>query len=659
MDASDIHVIIMAGASDFGRCKLASRLSTALWPLDGGTAISHLLRRLADQGVHEVTICASHDNAALAGSFETDNRIHVDFFVEELPAGTAGCIRDAMRDRQESLLVVFPANILCPPTISSLIEVHKEHRAELTVMLNPDGGDTYRKGQISGIYVMNAGVLELAPEAGYADIKEGLIPQMVREGKRVLTATLPHPAGNFRNWQEYLSATADYLEWKSTRIEGTEPCECQNAHTAEVAAGAEVDRTARLCGLVSVLEGARIARGAIVLGPTVIGRGVVVGEDSTVAESVIWDGSRIGRGSHVGQCVLDRGTAVGDRITIAGQAISAAGDTIAGAILQKAAQAVAHMSEVVSTGLQELAQAGHERGQKAAQCVGTLPKTYIAGFTVLAAFLYCCWPNLTELWTTWLRSDEYSSGLLVPFIAAYVLWAKKRELLTFTPRPSLWLGLAAIAAAQALRLYGLFYMYRSAEQLSIVLTVVAAVVMLFGWDFARRISAVLVFLLLMLPWPNRIQTAIAQPLQNLATRSAVFMLEMSGYEVMREGNVINMGQTSVAVAEACNGLRMITAFFVIGGLVALIVKRAWWEKLTVLVSCLPIALLCNTIRLTITSIAFTRLEGEHWEEIFHDFGGYAMMPLALAAIVGELCLLKHLTTAPQRQETLVIERHKG
>ncbi len=104
---------------------------------------------------------------------------------------------------------------------------------------------------------------------------------------------------------------------------------------------------------------------------------------------------------------------------------------------------------------------------------------------------------------------------------------------------------------------------------------------------------------------------------------------------------------------------MITAFFVISGLVALLVKRAWCEKLIVLASSLPIALLCNTIRLAITAVFFTVLEGEHWEKIFHDFGGYAMMPLALAAMVAELWLLAKLTTLPDKKEAIIITRQIG
>ncbi|GAF76945.1 unnamed protein product, partial [marine sediment metagenome] len=153
-----------------------------------------------------------------------------------------------------------------------------------------------------------------------------------------------------------------------------------------------------------------------------------------------------------------------------------------------------------------------------------------------------------------------------------------------------------------------------------------------------------------------VQSAVTLPLQHWATSSAVFCLEMVGYEVVREGNVINIGDASVAVAEACNGLRMVTAFFVIGGLVVLLIRRTWWEKLIVLVSSLPIALLCNTMRLAITAVFFTVLQGDYWETIFHDFGGYAMMPLALAAVIGELWLLTKLTTLPSKEEAIIIKR---
>jgi exosortase/archaeosortase family protein len=74
------------------------------------------------------------------------------------------------------------------------------------------------------------------------------------------------------------------------------------------------------------------------------------------------------------------------------------------------------------------------------------------------------------------------------------------------------------------------------------------------------------------------------------------------------------------------------------------------------VSSLPIALLCNTLRLATTALLFTVVKGEVWEKRFHDWGGYAMMPLALAIVVGELWLLTRLTTPPLATRPVIITR---
>ncbi len=71
-------------------------------------------------------------------------------------------------------------------------------------------------------------------------------------------------------------------------------------------------------------------------------------------------------------------------------------------------------------------------------------------------------------------------------------------------------------------------------------------------------------------------------------------------------------------------------------------------------SSLPIALLCNTIRLTGTSIAFTMIDGEKYAVAFHDWGGYAMMPVALGIVVLELWLLAKLMTVSGETSEVIV-----
>jgi len=282
---------------------------------------------------------------------------------------------------------------------------------------------------------------------------------------------------------------------------------------------------------------------------------------------------------------------------------------------------------------------------------------------ILVLFIWSYWSTIREIWDIWMISDEYSSGLLVPFIALYIAWSRREQIAQCPIKPTLW-GLAAFVLAQLMRYFGLFFYFDSAERLSLVLSFAALTLLLFGWRLFIKVTPLLIFLLLMLPIPRRMEAALTLPLQSWATTSAVFCLEVLSFDVNPEGNVINIGTTQVAVAEACNGLRMVTAFFVITGLVVLLVKRPWWEKLILLLSALPIGLLCNTIRLTLTAMAFTVLEGEFWAKIFHDFGGYAMMPLALGIVVLELWILQKLTIPPEdRDESnkkgILISRSQG
>ncbi|MCH8118228.1 MAG: exosortase [Planctomycetes bacterium] len=657
-----IKAIILVGSRDFGRCPLTSRLPTALWPVVGKPVLERLLTSLADQGIKQVIICSNGDGPLLQQSVHADNRLELNFLDEPLPVGTAGCIRDAAGNETDALLLVFPAGIMCPPKIDVLIKTHREGQSDLTVMFNPACGNDKSLGEPAGIYVCETSILKHIPKAGYFDIKEGLIPEMLRAGKTVYAATLQNHAGNFRIRREYLYAITNYLENSPKLDADLKPSKGADSQTVWIAANAKVEPGARIYGPAVIMDGACVSNDAVILGPTILGNNVTIGKDSVVVNSVLWEGARVGPNCQIQRCLLGHNAALRANTVAEEKSIPFKPKGIlersAGRALKVSKNNASRLQHALQPTLRKVNSAGHLMVEKLPSWVQsrkTKIVPWLAGSLVLIAFLWSYKAGLADLWNIWQRSDEYSSGLLVPFLAVYILWSRRHDIAQCKIRPSVW-GLFAFIAAQAIRLFGLFFMYSSAERLSIALTIAALVLLLFGWQLLRKVSTVLLYLCLMLPWPNRMQAAVTLPLQRWATSSAVFCLEMVGYEVVREGNVIHIGDVSVAVAEACNGLRMITAFFVISGLVVLLVKRAWWEKLIVLVSSLPIALLCNTVRLAITASFFTVLEGEHWEKIFHDFGGYAMMPLALAAVVAELWLLAKLTTPPDKEEAIIIKR---
>jgi exosortase len=649
--------IILIGNRDFGRCPIASRLPTALWPIAGKSVLERLLCHLANQGIKQAVVCG-RDASSLPGIKNLiDGRLSLSFFDESLPVGTAGCIREALSDKTEELLIVFPAGIVNPPEIDVLIKAHCDGRSDLTVMLNPCCRDRIDLKEASGIYVCNPDIIKHIPDAGYFDIKEGLIPKMLHAGKTVHAATLPYHAGNFHNWQEYLYALFSLLENSPRLNMNLKPVKSCNSKDVWVAEGALIDPQARINGSVVIMDGATVSSGAVVLGPAIIGKNVTINKDSIVINSVLWDEARVGSNSQIRKCVVDYHGVVRDNAVLEEKSVSfkPAG------MFERKVDFISMVMKNNAKRLQSLLQTLDTISERLPNSFLLSRKNvlaFLASGLIFIAFLWSYWPGLVELWELWRQSDEYSSGLLVPFLAVYILWSRRHDIARCPVKPSIW-GLFAFAAAQTVRLLGLFLMYSSAERLSIVLSIAALILLLFGWKVFRKISPILLFLCLMLPLPNVIQYYVGLNLQRWATSSAVFCLETLGYAVTQDGHTIEIGNVSVAVLEACNGLRMITAFFVISGLVVLLVERKLWEKLVILISSLPIALLCNTIRLAITAIFFTILKGEYWEKIFHDFGGYAMMPLALAAVVGELWLLAKLTVLPAKEKAIIITRQGG
>ena len=282
---------------------------------------------------------------------------------------------------------------------------------------------------------------------------------------------------------------------------------------------------------------------------------------------------------------------------------------------------------------------------------GSLRPILALGLSVLAAIVWSYWATIASLSGEWWNNDDYSVGMLVPLVAVYLVWRNRSALRESLARPCWW-GLVVIVLALAARAYGLMFLFESAERYSLVLAVWGLVLLIGGWRFFLRSFWILLFLFLMVPLPGRLHNMVSGPLQSFATQGAVFMLEVIGIAVNRQGNVISLGQnTTLAVAEACSGLRMLTAFIVVTAAMAFLVKRPAWQKAALLVSSVPIAVACNIVRLCVTAVLYMHTSSEMAEKFFHDGAGLTMMPIAVFLLLGELWLLNKLVVPEQTRSS--------
>lgn len=269
---------------------------------------------------------------------------------------------------------------------------------------------------------------------------------------------------------------------------------------------------------------------------------------------------------------------------------------------------------------------------------------FVGFIGLLAAIVASYWTTLATLAEFWYRNEDYSVGALVPGVAAYLVWRRRTQLDQSAAGPCRW-GLVILGASQLIRLAALYYGSEYSERLSMIIAIVGSVVLVSGVRIATAMGWVMVFLLLMVPLPMRLHDVVSPTLQGWSTTIGQFGLEIAGFYVTREGNILRIDDGSaVLVAEACSGLRMLTAFIFVGAVLAFLVERPRWQRYALLLATLPIAVISNGIRIFATALFFHYTEGEEFERVFHDIAGLAMMPLALILLFGFLYAIPVLNT---------------
>jgi exosortase len=257
------------------------------------------------------------------------------------------------------------------------------------------------------------------------------------------------------------------------------------------------------------------------------------------------------------------------------------------------------------------------------------------------ALAWTFWPTLAELAYTWNTNQQYGHGWLVPIFAAYLLY-HRRDKLNVDAMQANFLGLVLLAAGLGMRLTSTYLFFHSFEQLSLIPAVAGLTLLFGGWAAMRWAWPSLLFLLFMIPLPFSIATALAGPLQSLATVSATFIMQTMGLPAISEGNIILLNEHQIGIVEACSGLRMLVVFFALSTGVVLISNRHWIDRTIIFLSAVPIALLSNLIRITATGILYSMGMGEMANHFFHDIAGWVMMPLALSMLWVEIKLLDAL-----------------
>jgi len=283
---------------------------------------------------------------------------------------------------------------------------------------------------------------------------------------------------------------------------------------------------------------------------------------------------------------------------------------------------------------------------------------WVQGAVLSALILLAYWDTIRGgLIGRWISDGNWSHSWLIPFFSLYLLHSRYDKLRAARRAPS-WTGAAVLGASLTL-FFVAGWVLRIAyfQRVSIVGTILGTTLLMTGWSVLRIAFVPIGLLLLAIPLPVQLYVDLTMPLRELATTIAATVLPMfcPGLMVESQAVVIDYflpgsppGQLNVE--EACSGMRLMMAFVTLGVVMAYLKDRPGWHRVVLVLSCLPIVVLCNAVRVTITGLLYIHGYLDWARGMPHQLLGISMLFLAFGmfAVVG--FVLDHLFVDPPPED---------
>ncbi|NND69819.1 MAG: exosortase A [Halioglobus sp.] len=214
---------------------------------------------------------------------------------------------------------------------------------------------------------------------------------------------------------------------------------------------------------------------------------------------------------------------------------------------------------------------------------------FAALFAVLLLTVYheTAW-SMVAIWS---RSDTFAHGFLILPISGWLAWTHRARLRSVAPDPSFAPIVLMIPAAGAWLLAAMVGV-SVVQQLAMV-----ALLVLGAWAvMGHRLALVMAFPLMFLFFAVPMGEGLIPPMMEFTADSTVWMIQMSGIPVYREGLNFTLPSGAWSVVEACSGVRYIIASVTVGVLYAYLTYISWLRRITFVVVSFIVPIFANTLR---------------------------------------------------------------
>jgi exosortase len=280
-----------------------------------------------------------------------------------------------------------------------------------------------------------------------------------------------------------------------------------------------------------------------------------------------------------------------------------------------------------------------------------LQRKFYQPLAIAAALAFVYFTVLLKLGRDWWSDENYSHGLLVPFVIGYILWHERKRLSAAQIQPQVWLGVAGVSVSLVMLSAGVAGAELFVQRMSIVVMLASVAIYFWGFRLLRLLAVPLTLFILAIPIPQIVFNKIAFPLQLFASRCAVSAMQLFDISVLRQGNVIELMPLGahepkrLAVVEACSGIRSLMTLVTLAVVFAYFTgpgrgpkgddqgphsKSSWfrnfaiWRALILVIAAVPIAILTNALRVSGTGVLAHYYGTRVADGFFHTFSGWVI-----------------------------------
>jgi exosortase len=245
-----------------------------------------------------------------------------------------------------------------------------------------------------------------------------------------------------------------------------------------------------------------------------------------------------------------------------------------------------------------------------------------------------------RLGTLWHSNADYAYGWFVPLLCLCLFWERWKhrpapEPLEALTGPLIVWGVLALTLLPSCLFLEVIPYWRFAGWVfagAIIGITFCALYLIGGRSWVHHFAFPLLFFLVAVPWPSRIEMPLIEKLSHLNAAVSTWAANWLGTPAIRHGVVIQTGAGMVGVDEACSGIRSFQAAVMVALFLGELFHYAFFRRIFFLLSGVALAFGCNVVRTTYL-VRVCDLKGKSALDLAHDPAGFTILGITLAGLL--------------------------